>query len=63
MVTNGLMGAEVSHRVGEVDKVFGALRNVWKERSQSLRAKMGKFDGIIVLLEQYECEARAINKM
>lgn len=44
------VGVEESHRVGEM----GAMRNVWKKRSLSLKAMMGLFDDIVIPLMLYE---------
>lgn len=52
---NRTMGDEVSHRVGEGVKVLSAMRNVWKDRSLSLTAKMGMFESIVALMELYGC--------
>lgn len=40
------MGVKASHRVGEGEKVQGALKNECEGRSLSVRVKMGVFDGL-----------------
>ena len=63
LAANGSMEAEVSHRVGEGARVLGAMKNVWKERTISWRAKMGMFEGIVVPTILYGCEAWAIDRV
>lgn len=46
MAANRTMEMEVSHRVDMKAKVPGSLRNVWKERTLSRRAKIGMFEVI-----------------
>lgn len=48
MATNGTKEAEVRHRPGEEANILGKLRNGLKERSLSLWARMGMFDGIVI---------------
>ena len=40
---------------------MGALRSVWKERSVSLQAKIGMFEGIVAPSVMYGCEAWTLN--
>lgn len=47
VAATGTMEAEVSNRVGEGTKVIGALRNLWKERSLSKRAKTNKSEDML----------------
>lgn len=49
-IANGAIGAEI----------LGALRSVWKERSLSVRVKIGMFDYIVVPVVLYGCEAWAV---
>lgn len=60
MAVNGAMGAKVNHRLCEGAKVQGALRNVWKESSLSVRAKVGVFDGAVVPSVLYMCKVWAL---
>ncbi|XP_071528163.1 pachytene checkpoint protein 2 homolog isoform X2 [Panulirus ornatus] len=42
LAADGTMEAEVNHRVVEGAKILGALKNVWKSRTLSRKAKMDK---------------------
>lgn len=44
-------------------KVLVLLRNVWKERSLLLRAKMGVFDGLVVPFVLYGCKAWSLDRI
>lgn len=48
MVAERTTGAEESYMTGEWVKVLGALTNVWKAKSLSVRAKMGMFKGVVM---------------
>lgn len=49
VAANGTMGAEVSQEWASWGKGIGCtIKNVWKERSLSLRVKMGIFDSVVV---------------
>ncbi len=61
IAADGNQAVEVKHRVGEGAKVMGALRSVWKEKSVSLQAKIGMFEGIVVPTVLYGCESWALN--
>lgn len=50
------------HTVHSKAKVLSALWNVCKEKSVSLRAKMGTFDGTTVQLVSHGCDVWAIDK-
>lgn len=55
MTLDGTMGSEASHRVKEGVRVLGQLRSVRKERSGSVRVKMGMSGGIVDLQVWYGC--------
>ena len=39
MLSDGGMGEEVNHRITEVKKTWGALKDIWKKRHISQRQK------------------------
>ena len=47
------MEAGWKHRMGECQKVAGALKNVWKRRKVTTKAKMSMYNGVIFLSVLY----------
>ena len=56
MSSDGGMGEKVNHRITEANKVWGALKAVWKKRHISREAKVGMYEGIIEPSLLYGCE-------
>merc|ERR1711921_31529 len=50
------MGEEVTQRIGEARRAWGALKDVWKKRHISREAKVGMYKGIIEPSPLYGCE-------
>ena len=59
---DGRMEGEISQRVSEGMKVFGAVRKVWEGKRMSVKAKMGMYKSIVVPTVLYGCEAWNLNK-
>ena len=59
--SDGRMNEKVSHRIGEVRKVAGALQELWKNRHVSREVKVGMYEGIVKPNLLYGCEAWVMN--
>lgn len=61
MAMNVTMGTKMSYRMSEEAKLLGTMI-VCTERSLFLWAKIGMFDGVLVLSVLHRCEAWALGK-
>ena len=52
--SNGIMGAELSHRSMEVRKCAGVLKSVLKNRNVLMETKRGMYEGIVVPTALYQ---------
>ena len=60
ITSDGGMDEEVNHRITEVKKAWGALKDVSKKRYISREAKVGRYEGIIEPSILYGCEVWAL---
>ena len=61
MSADGMMDEEVRHRIVDAKKSAGALKKVWRERSLSMKAKVGMYEGIVEPSLLYGSEVWCLN--